>query len=128
MKKNTLNKLNNATITKKIPSSTIKRLSIYHRFLQLLATQGTHTISSQNLANLLNLNPALVRKDLSYFGSFGKQGIGYNVYQLAEEISHILGISKEKRVIIIGAGNLGTALAAYKGFSLFGFNIKLEKK
>lgn len=108
---------------KRIPDTTIKRLSLYYRILQLLSVQGTHEISSKNLASLLNLNPAQVRKDLSYFGSFGKPKRGYNVSSLTREISRILGISEERKVVIIGAGNLGSALAAYKGFSDFGFKI-----
>lgn len=108
---------------KKIPDATIKRLSLYYRILQPLAVQGTPQISSKNLASLLSINPAQVRKDLAYFGSFGKPGAGYNVSRLANKIAEILGISKERKVIIVGAGNLGTALAAYRGFKVFGFNI-----
>lgn len=106
-----------------IPDVTIKRLSLYYRILHPLSVQGTSEISSKNLAGLLSLNPAQVRKDLSYFGTFGKRGKGYNVIHLVGEIVKILGISEEQRVVIIGAGNLGSALAAYKGFSVFGFKI-----
>lgn len=107
----------------KIPDATIKRLSLYYRILRPLAVQGTRGISSKNLASLLSINPAQVRKDLSYFGTFGKPGAGYTVSGLVSKIAEILGISKERKVIIIGAGNLGTALAAYRGFNVFGFNI-----
>lgn len=107
----------------KIPEATVKRLSLYYRILQILAVQGTNEISSKNLAGLLSLNPAQVRKDLSYFGSFGKPRAGYNVSTLTSEIAKILGISEERKVVIIGAGNLGSALAAYRGFKVFGFNI-----
>lgn len=106
-----------------IPDATIKRLSLYYRILQLLCVQGTGQISSKNLAGLLSLNPAQVRKDLSYFGTFGKPGEGYDVSLLAEKIAKILGIAEERRVVIIGAGNLGSALAAYRGFNVFGFRI-----
>lgn len=108
---------------RKIPDTTIKRLSLYYRILQLLSVQGTRDISSKNLASLLSLNPAQVRKDLSYFGTFGKPRRGYNVSRLAEELAKILGISEERKVVIVGAGNLGTALAAYRGFDVFGFKI-----
>lgn len=107
----------------KIPDTTIKRLSLYYRILQPLAIQGTHEISSRSLANLLSINPAQIRKDLSYFGTFGKPRTGYNVSQLVAKIAEILGISEERRVVIIGAGNLGSALAAYRGFIVFGFRI-----
>lgn len=108
---------------KKIPDTAIKRLSLYYRILQPLAVQGTREISSKNLAGLLSLNPAQIRKDLSYFGTFGKPRTGYNVSYLVSKIVEILGISKERRVVIIGAGNLGSALAAYRGFIVFGFKI-----
>lgn len=108
---------------KNIPDATIKRLSLYYRMLYPLSMQGTLEISSKNLASLLSINPAQVRKDLSYFGTFGKRGTGYSVPHLVNEIAEILGISKERRVIIIGAGNMGAALAAYRGFNVFGFKI-----
>lgn len=108
---------------KKIPDTTIKRLSLYYRILQPLAVQGTREISSKNLAALLSINPAQVRKDLSYFGTFGRPRSGYNVSTLTSEIAKILGISEEHKVVIFGAGNLGSALAAYKGFNMFGFKI-----
>jgi len=106
----------------KIPETTVKRLSLYYRMLQILAVQGTSGISSRSLAGLLSINPAQVRKDLSYFGSFGKPRTGYNVSMLTCEIARILGISEERNIVIIGAGNLGSALAAYRGFKVFGFN------
>lgn len=107
----------------KIPDTAIKRLSLYYRILQPLALQGTREISSKNLAGLLSINPAQVRKDLSYFGTFGKPKMGYNVSYLVGKLAEILGISEERRVVIIGAGNLGSALAAYRGFNVFGFKI-----
>lgn len=108
---------------KNISEATIKRLSLYYRILNPLSVQGSQEISSKNLAGLLSLNPAQVRKDLSYFGTFGKRGAGYNVSLLVAEIAKILGISEERRVVIVGAGNLGSALAAYRGFNVFGFKI-----
>ena len=107
----------------KIPDAAIKRLSYYYRALQPLMQQGTRQLSSRTLAEILALNPAQVRKDLSYFGSFGKRGTGYDVAELSDKLAEILGISKEHRVAIVGAGNLGTALAAYRGFNVFGFEI-----
>lgn len=108
---------------KVIPDAAIKRLTSYYRILHFFTTHNTPKIFSKDLASILSLNPAQVRKDLSYFGTFGKPRTGYNVAHLAGEISRILGISGERRVIIIGAGNLGTALASYQGFSVFGFRI-----
>ena len=108
---------------KNISEKTIKRLTLYYRMLQILSIQGTRKISSKNFAELLSINSAKVRKDLSYFGSFGKPGVGYDVSNLAEKISKILGISKERRVVIIGAGNLGSALAAFREFSIYRLKI-----
>ena len=108
---------------KNIPEKTIKRLSLYYRYLYFLSQQGTITISSRSLADLLELKPDQVRKDLSYFGGFGKTGTGYNVRQLKIELSHILGLDRGKNVALIGMGNLGQALLAYKGFEVFGFSI-----
>lgn len=107
----------------KIPNPTITRLSLYYRVLQPLAQQGVRQISSRNLAELLAVNPALIRKDFSYFGTFGTRGAGYNVIKLYRKISEILGVSEEHRVAIVGAGNMGKALAAYRGFGVIGFNM-----
>lgn len=106
-----------------IPENTIKRLSIYYRYLYFLSHQGTVSISSKSLAGLLGTKPSQVRKDLSYFGEFGKKGTGYNVSELKKEIAKILGLEQGRKVAIIGMGNLGMALAAYKGFEVFGFQI-----
>lgn len=107
----------------KIPESTIKRLFQYHRVLKKLTESGADRISSHALSQLLESNDAQVRKDLAYFGQFGKRGAGYEVRGLAEEIAKILGLDKEKRVIMVGAGSLGPALAAYKGFGEQNFKI-----
>lgn len=107
----------------KIPDTTIKRLSLYYRILQPLSVQGAREISSKSIAELLSLNPAQIRKDLSYFGTFGKPKTGYNVSTLVNKLAEILGISEERKVVILGAGNLGSALAAYRGFNVFGFKI-----
>ena len=108
---------------KKIPEKTIQRLLIYYRSLYFLVQQGVKNISSKSLADLLESKDSQVRKDLSYFGSFGKRGAGYDVLELRDRIAHILAIEKEKKVCIVGMGNLGSALAAYKGLEALGFKI-----
>ena len=105
------------------PTPTIKRLSLYFNYLRELYEDGVSTISSQMLAEHFSLNPAQVRRDLSSFGQFGKRGAGYVVEELTWHIAEIMGIDKPKMVVVIGAGNLGTALLAYKGFSTHGFQI-----
>lgn len=112
------------TMKRKIPENTINRLSAYYRMLIHLAQRGTPVISSKSLANILGMKDSQVRKDLSYFGKFGVRGEGYRVDSLSREILHILGLEKGRRVCLIGMGNLGSALAAYKGFSDFGFEIR----
>jgi redox-sensing transcriptional repressor len=106
-----------------ISELTINRLSVYLRCLQQLEHDGTTTISSQELADSFHLNSAQIRKDLAYFGEFGIRGVGYNVAQLREHLINILGLHDERRVLIVGAGNLGTALSHYSGFNSGGFHI-----
>jgi redox-sensing transcriptional repressor len=108
---------------KRIADSTVRRLSAYLRFLENSETRGLSTISSEELANRGGTTSAQVRKDLSFFGSFGKRGLGYSVPELAGRLREILGLEKEWRVIIIGAGKIGAALAQYRGFRQRGFNI-----
>ncbi len=108
---------------RKIPLPTVNRLSIYLKCFSELATSGVEYVSSGQVAELIGLNPAQVRKDLAYFGKFGRRGYGYNVLQLKENISKILGTHKNWKVAVIGAGNLGRALLMYGGFSARGFNI-----
>jgi len=107
----------------KISSSTVKRLSLYLDYLRGLYQQGTTTVSSQELAAHFLINPAQIRKDLSSFGQFGKRGEGYSVEALTWQIAEILGIDKPRKVILIGAGNLGAALLAYQGFEAQGFQL-----
>jgi len=107
----------------KIPEKTIARLSLYYRCLYNLAQQGAFTISSKSLADLVGLKPDTIRKDLSYFGSFGKTGTGYAVNDLKKAIAQILGLEQGRKVAIIGMGNLGMALVGYKGFDALGFKI-----
>ena len=100
-----------------ISDLTIARLSIYLRCMDRLLELGTETISSQALADRFNLNSAQIRKDLAYFGEFGVRGVGYNVRELRQYVVEILGLDRERRLVILGAGNLGTALCHYSGFS-----------
>ena len=102
---------------------TTNRLSVYLRCLNVLDTEGVRTISSQALAEQFHLNAAQIRKDLAYFGEFGVRGIGYYVKELRRHLRQILGLDRGVRVAIIGAGNLGLALADYGGFRDDGFEI-----
>jgi len=100
-----------------ISDLTVARLSVYLRCMDRLLELGVDTISSQALADRFNLNSAQIRKDLAYFGEFGVRGVGYNVRELRQYVIEILGLDRERRLIIVGAGNLGTALCHYSGFS-----------
>ena len=108
---------------KHIADSTVRRLSTYLRFLEEFEARGLATISSDELARQAGATSAQVRKDLSFFGSFGKRGLGYSVAELAGRLREILGLGREWRVIIIGAGKIGAALAQYHGFRERGFTI-----
>lgn len=107
----------------RIPEATIQRLSIYSRFLERLEKKGIVTVSSGEIAKGVGVSPAQVRKDLAYFGEFGTRGVGYNVKDLIHYILKILGLTKPWPVVLVGAGNLGTALCTYRGFKDRGFNI-----
>jgi redox-sensing transcriptional repressor len=109
--------------SEKISELTTNRLSVYLRCLNLLADAGVKTVSSQALAAQFNLNSAQIRKDLAYFGEFGTRGIGYSVDELRRHITEILGLDTAHRVGVVGAGNLGTALANYKGFLASNFRV-----
>jgi len=102
---------------------TTNRLSVYLRCLSALEDAGVKTISSQALAEQFHLNAAQIRKDLAYFGEFGVRGVGYYVRDLKRHLRKILGLDRKLRVAIIGAGNLGLALADYPGFRQEGFEI-----
>jgi len=99
-----------------IPEATVQRLSTYRAILRRLEREGRPTVSSWEIAAIANVNAAQVRKDLSYFGDFGRRGLGYRVPQLHEELTRILGLMGDRRVIVVGAGNLGSALVGYPGF------------
>jgi redox-sensing transcriptional repressor len=102
---------------------TTNRLSVYLRCLNVLEEASVRTISSQALAEQFHLNAAQIRKDLAYFGEFGVRGVGYYVRDLKRHLRQILGLDRKLRVAIIGAGNLGLALADYPGFRQEGFEI-----
>ena len=106
---------------KKISSAVIKRLPRYYRYLSELLDQGIDRISSQELSSQMNVTASQFRQDLNNFGGFGQQGYGYNVEILKSEIGKILGLDRQYQVIILGAGNLGQALANYAGFEKRGF-------
>ena len=110
-------------MAKRIADSTVRRLSAYLRFLEDFEGRGLATISSEELARRGGTTSAQVRKDLSFFGSFGKRGLGYSVPELAGRLREILGLGREWRVVIIGAGKIGAALAQYHGFRQRGFII-----
>lgn len=108
---------------KRIADSTVRRLSAYLRFLEDFEQRGLTTISSNELAKRGGTTSAQVRKDLSFFGSFGKRGLGYSVPELAGRLREILGLGREWKVIIVGAGKIGAALARHHGFRQRGFRI-----
>lgn len=110
-------------LVKRIADSTVRRLSIYLRFLEDSVARGVRTISSGELARRGGTTSAQVRKDLSFFGSFGKRGLGYPAQELSTALRDILGLGRAWRVIIIGAGKIGTALVQHHGFRQRGFEI-----
>ncbi len=103
-----------------ISNSVIRRLPRYYRFLGELSKQGISKISSRELSERMKLTASQIRQDLNCFGGFGQQGYGYNVSELRSEIGKILGVDKERKAILIGAGNLGTALAVHINFEKSG--------
>ena len=109
---------------KRIAESTVRRLSVYLRFLEESVARGVRTISSDQLARLGGTTSAQVRKDLSFFGSFGKRGLGYPADELCTALRDILGLTHPWRVLIVGAGKIGTALAQYRGFQQRGFHVQ----
>ncbi len=108
---------------RKIAESTIRRLSLYLRFLEEFEGQGIETVSSGALATRGGTTSAQVRKDLSFFGSFGKRGLGYRVPELAGRLREILGLAHRYRLAVVGAGKIGSALVQYGGFRARGFDI-----
>src|SRR5438067_5657558 len=108
---------------RRIPEATVARLPVYLRSLLEVAESKTVTISSERLAEMAGVNAAKVRKDLSYLGSYGTRGVGYDVEYLLFQISRELGLTQDWPVVIVGIGNLGHALANYRGFGARGFRI-----
>jgi redox-sensing transcriptional repressor len=108
---------------RKIADSTVRRLSLYLRYLEEFETEGQATVSSEALATRGGTTSAQVRKDLSFFGSFGKRGLGYPVGELSERLRQILGLNRRYRVVVVGAGKIGSALVQYRGFRARGFDI-----
>ena len=106
-----------------IPRKAIYRLSVYSRCLHRLENNGIHTVSSEVLAKAAGVKPTQLRKDLTYFGQFGTRGLGYEVKQLIEMISELLGTKSLQPVVIVGIGNLGRALLSYRGFEREGFEV-----
>jgi len=106
-----------------IPPVVIDRLPLYARALASLESHGREVVSSQELGHVLNVTPAQIRKDLSYFGRFGKQGRGYNVQKLLDELRRILGLNRQWTMALVGAGRLGRAIMGYEGFTPQGFRI-----
>src|SRR6266704_2762265 len=106
-----------------IPEATIARLPVYLRVLYTCAEQGIATVSSEELAAAAGVNSAKLRKDLSHLGSYGTRGVGYDVDYLVYQVSRELGLTQDWPVVIVGAGNLGRALANYGGFAARGFRV-----
>ncbi len=111
------------TPRRRIPEATVARLPLYYRALLETVERQIATISSERLAELAGVNAAKVRKDLSYLGSYGTRGVGYDVEYLLHEISRELGLTRDWPVVIVGVGNLGRALANYRGFGARGFRV-----
>jgi redox-sensing transcriptional repressor len=107
----------------RIPEVVVDRLPLYARALAILRTEGQEVVSSAELGERLRVTPAQIRKDLSYFGRFGKQGSGYNVERLLEQLQMILGLDRQWRMALVGVGKLGRAILEYDGFLPQGFVI-----
>ncbi|NHA69748.1 redox-sensing transcriptional repressor Rex [Phycicoccus flavus] len=112
-----------ATTPRGVPDASVARLPGYLRALTAMSQDGTASVSSEELASAAGVSSAMLRKDLSYLGSYGVRGVGYDVGRLASEIASALGLTKDWPVAIVGMGNLGRALAAYRGFAERGFRV-----
>ena len=111
------------SVSRRIPESTVRRLSHYLRSLEDLGAEEGQTVSSQELAQRGQTTAAQVRKDLSHFGSFGKRGLGYRVDELRSRLRQILGVDRTWRVALVGAGRIGSALFAYPDFNVRGYDV-----
>ena len=105
------------------PATTIERLPLYYRCVQKLDSKGVEVISSQELGEMIGIPSTQVRKDLSYYGEFGRRGVGYEVDNLVKNLQRILGLDESWELLLVGAGNLGQALVNYGGFERLGLNI-----
>jgi redox-sensing transcriptional repressor len=113
-----------AVRAKSIPEAAVARLAVYLRVLSAMAEQGGTTVASEELSAAAGVNSAKLRKDLSYLGSYGTRGVGYDVQVLVDEIERILGLTRKHKVAVVGIGNLGHALANYGGFPGRGFPVE----
>jgi len=117
-------RMNRAThVADRIPEGVIERLPAYLNVLIQLRDDGAFTVSSARLGELTSVNPAQIRRDLTHFGSFGKRGVGYEIRTLVERIQRILGADHVHRLALVGAGNLGSAIAGYNGLRQHGFTV-----
>jgi redox-sensing transcriptional repressor len=107
----------------KVPDETVRRMPFYLRGIRILSEQGQSSICSKSLAECLGINDWQIRKDFSYFGEFGKPGVGYDAATLEKRINKILNLGCGHNVVLVGAGNLGSAILAFAGFRQYGFNI-----
>ena len=114
---------NGTSAKNSIPDIVVGRLPLYLRTLELLASEGKEVTSSQELGNRLGISSAQIRKDLSHFGEFGKQGTGYNIPYLCNQLKKIVKVDRVWSIVLVGAGHLGHALAMYSGFENRGFRI-----
>lgn len=110
-------------LDEKISVAVIKRLPKYYRYLELIGDKGIIRVSSQELSKITGLTASQIRQDLNHFGAFGQQGYGYNVEELKIELEKIMGVDKPYNVVIIGFGNIGSALLNYSGFKKKGFKV-----
>jgi redox-sensing transcriptional repressor len=110
-------------LAKRVPDIVVARLPLYLRALAAMQTNGKEFTSSQEMAQWLGMSSAQIRKDLSHFGEFGKQGTGYSVTGLQDKLRQILNVEREWPIIIVGAGNIGSAVANYSGFAHRGFRV-----
>jgi redox-sensing transcriptional repressor len=110
---------------KQIPDIVVGRLPLYLRSLQRMTREGRQVTSSQEMGERLKISAAQIRKDLSQFGEFGKQGTGYNIPYLVEQLQKILHVNRDWPVVVVGAGDIGSAVTRYKGFANRGFIVKM---
>lgn len=109
--------------SQKVSSAVVRRLPKYYRYLKVIGSKGIVRVSSQELSDITGLTASQIRQDLNHFGGFGQQGYGYNVEELTEEIEKIIGIDKNYKAIVIGAGNIGEAITLYYDAKNSGFSI-----